>query len=838
MGEWRFSRRCVDGLPTLGAEHRPASAESTGDPQDRGRTEVSVEWRLTYWGQFSVEAVQMTLRALREHRHRVPGCAFDTVVSAGSDGHQRIYFRESEVQREIGRARRLIADRSGIRRFCGASARTEERLRRFWTDVTWTQRTPNRELGEIYLEGNRHIQRLIAFYQLSSNHLSPDSVVAIPPALLTDAYNARDVLQCLVAPNMRGLDVKSEEVAWLRLCERWQAGAQRADVMDAIESHVERFAHLAPGGPDDAFSVASLVVRLSETTADDIGLLRLRVERSRWLSATCEEVAEVCARRLNLETPLLEQCRSVAALSVARLSQRESLQFAFERRSHLGQLILTRLRLCAGHDFDERVMRYMTVEEISGALMRGTPPDVSEVERRRSGFMMELDELRIRSWTGVQAWEREANLALPRAAPTAAQRTPRAGGGLGEASAPDVRLVGTVVSGSRAGVGRALILLKDRSWKREDLRMNDLSGRVLVTEMLRPFMIPYCRGAAGIVTEEGGLASHAAVIARELRIPCVVGVADATSVLRADEPIFVSVRTGRVWRLSEHRLRRLTRGSHRIDDEAEPPVLPEDEPGDDAGEVPAIVRLGSAHGLGSADVGGKAIGIERLGPLAPRGVVLTTSGVRSLRRGAEAGTWLEEVLKGPVRDIGAETLAFRSSHPLEDGAGRSYAGLFASVLDVPASDPERWLRAIDRVLESTDPRRLRVYEDREDFPPPAVIIQAMVEPVLSGVALTSLSSRGREWTILEYVPGRLEALVGGQVAPLRSSAMRADHASTAADLVPPVPPGIVGTELIDQLLSTLHDLEDRCGRPQEVEWAVDDLGTLWLLQTRPFASAR
>ena len=56
-------------------------------------------------------------------------------------------------------------------------------------------------------------------------------------------------------------------------------------------------------------------------------------------------------------------------------------------------------------------------------------------------------------------------------------------------------------------------------------------GEVLVTHMTSPDWVPIMRRAAAIVTDAGGMTSHAAIVARELGVPCIVGAHDATRVL-------------------------------------------------------------------------------------------------------------------------------------------------------------------------------------------------------------------------------------------------------------------------------------------------------------------
>ena len=64
-------------------------------------------------------------------------------------------------------------------------------------------------------------------------------------------------------------------------------------------------------------------------------------------------------------------------------------------------------------------------------------------------------------------------------------------------------------------------------------------GEILVTHMTAPDWVPLMRRAAAIVTDSGGMTCHAAIVSRELGIPCVVGTGDATTRLRDGEDVTV-----------------------------------------------------------------------------------------------------------------------------------------------------------------------------------------------------------------------------------------------------------------------------------------------------------
>jgi pyruvate,water dikinase len=62
--------------------------------------------------------------------------------------------------------------------------------------------------------------------------------------------------------------------------------------------------------------------------------------------------------------------------------------------------------------------------------------------------------------------------------------------------------------------------------------------------MTRPDTIMACKKASAIVTDEGGITSHAAILSRELRIPCVIGAHNATQVLKTGDLIEVNANKG------------------------------------------------------------------------------------------------------------------------------------------------------------------------------------------------------------------------------------------------------------------------------------------------------
>jgi len=82
---------------------------------------------------------------------------------------------------------------------------------------------------------------------------------------------------------------------------------------------------------------------------------------------------------------------------------------------------------------------------------------------------------------------------------------------------------------------------------------NDISrfkpGQILVTRVTDPDWEPIMKIASGIITEVGGKTSHAAIVSRELHVPAIVGLTDATRLLKSGKQVTIDCteETGKVW---------------------------------------------------------------------------------------------------------------------------------------------------------------------------------------------------------------------------------------------------------------------------------------------------
>ena len=87
------------------------------------------------------------------------------------------------------------------------------------------------------------------------------------------------------------------------------------------------------------------------------------------------------------------------------------------------------------------------------------------------------------------------------------------------------------------------------------IKLDDLDkvseGDIIVTEMTMPDMVPAMKRASGIITDEGGMTSHAAIVSRELGVPAIVGTTNATTTLEDGQVVTLDGDKGAVLEGSE-----------------------------------------------------------------------------------------------------------------------------------------------------------------------------------------------------------------------------------------------------------------------------------------------
>ena len=177
------------------------------------------------------------------------------------------------------------------------------------------------------------------------------------------------------------------------------------------------------------------------------------------------------------------------------------------------------------------------------------------------------------------------------------------------------------------------------------------------------------------------------------------------------------------------------------------------------------------------------------------------------------------------------SLVVRSSSTVEDIGASSMAGQFKSVSGVVGWP--RFLEAVEVVLASA-------HAPGHGPPQPmAVLVQPELDPVLGGVLFGVDPVTGQEDRIvIEAVRGSPQALVSGTAAAQRIVCGRRGRVRSIDGRGPMAArragrPALLRPRQIRQLAALAQRTAEVFGAAQDIEWALDEHGSLWLLQSRP-----
>jgi len=176
----------------------------------------------------------------------------------------------------------------------------------------------------------------------------------------------------------------------------------------------------------------------------------------------------------------------------------------------------------SGHDVKDIMMFYST-QDIIKLFESGKPLEEDELKARREHYLLIFNKEGIRHHSGDKAKITKEQL-------------------IDEPE--DVDLIKGTVANKGHAIGKVKLVKTDDLRKISEIANTLTKEDILVTGMTNPNMVPLIEKVGAIVTDEGGMACHAAIISREFNIPCIVGCRIATKILKDREVIEVDANNG------------------------------------------------------------------------------------------------------------------------------------------------------------------------------------------------------------------------------------------------------------------------------------------------------
>lgn len=570
------------------------------------------------------------------------------------------------------------------------------------------------------------------------------------------------------------------------------------DINEIIDKHLEKYDYITIGYGSQPLAKEVLVERYKKIKNMDNNKLKEKIEEIESYPNKIMKQKEEVYKRLN-NRQLIELFDLAAKLGIMRDRKKallgKSVKFRNKIINQIGNKVLE----------EKENLRYYTMDDFYNLLILGKILDKEEIDKRKEGIyisniskMTSGMESREEYYNSVKSVDEDVNILKTRKG---------------------------VCASSGKVIGRARICLTfEESNKLEE-------GEILITYGTDfDFMNAIVKSKA-IITEEGGILSHASVISRELKKPCIIAFKGITKVLKNGDLIEVDATKGTVKLLDEQKkdnsITNLYEGIYRFDQK-----------------------------VNALEVGNKAYNLSLMtqkGLNVPEAYFLSTKFFRkilmeenklndyikysnNLEKYKDKIFELIDSVKIPesifkdILDFDKNTYAVRSSSSNEDGKNKSFAGQY--VTELFCGSMEFTINSIRKCWKSLLGIGLESYQDENSenlFG--GIIIQKMVNADYAGIVFTKDPvNNNSDCMIVECCKGVASKLVDNRVIPDRYSINKKTFNITSQGNNDNIP-----EEKIVELCNVGKELEEYYGCNVDIEWACRN-DNLYLIQCRPITT--
>ncbi|MDD5039999.1 MAG: PEP-utilizing enzyme [Patescibacteria group bacterium] len=422
-------------------------------------------------------------------------------------------------------------------------------LRRMYREISELKKldvanVPTRQLG---LFAQRYLKTLINVYgrfQTSVNWYTIGVEQELRQYLagkVSNTVKREDVLRSLVRPVKR-FEFEQEEIEWIRIVLEAQKhgafikklkdiGPQRAaavikkkypGLFQKIAVHQQQYEWLTADSNLQPYTVLDCVRNLQTMLHQQPRELKSKLHEleSRQRTVIREN------KRLLAQYRVSPTYRRLVAMLQEYAYTRFCIRFCWTQGMHFGMRLYH--EAARRSKINPELSQFCLTTEIVDCLIHGKQLPAADLRKRKTLYVLWLHNFKLELYTGLKA----RNLVRYVREHSRVERTGEVHGEIG--------------SPGRT-VGRVKVITYDKPLAPQIDEMK--KGDILVAGQTRPEIITACRKAGAIVTNEGGICSHAAVVSREFDIPCVIGTKVATDIFKDGDRVEVNANEGIVRRI-------------------------------------------------------------------------------------------------------------------------------------------------------------------------------------------------------------------------------------------------------------------------------------------------
>lgn len=401
----------------------------------------------------------------------------------------------------------------------------------------------SKELARLFMEANELHGKIFSYYVVSQPYRMKLFEAQIISELEKRVATSRiDSYMAVLGASTEPTKITNEESDWLNFIIKYKSKYPSAslniktlknnhpDMYADLMKHFENYKVLTLGDGNWKYNLKYFLHNLSIDYKKSLDVLKQRRKTINDHQKVAEKHRQELIDELYLNAQTIENLDFLAKMGHKRLVMRIEGWIPFIPTVIKLDIALS---ISLGHsEEDGPLLNFMDPEEIKNIIENGTAIS-SEVLIKRIGakkeFLILHDNGNYRIYYGAQAGTMFKELVPP----------------INHNSTTELK-GSTAVRGLIRGTACVYTWGDDIDVKMKTIQKH----QILIAGQTRPAMMPIIRLAKGIVTDEGGVTSHAAIISRELGIPSVIGTLYATQVFKDGDPVELDADNGVVRKLS------------------------------------------------------------------------------------------------------------------------------------------------------------------------------------------------------------------------------------------------------------------------------------------------
>ncbi len=383
------------------------------------------------------------------------------------------------------------------------------------------QQYSNKQLWQVYLEHDKLHTKLYTYGWLpvSVDMFHNNFTNKLKSYLYSVCDSKEEAEQAFIiftTPSRKTI-VADEREDFLNIYEKYKKYLNKKNMPDALsaalQKHAEKWGHLGYiyAGNVEAFGVRHYLNELKDLAKSKVNSRALLRKEKQQLAIAKQKQAKLY-KKLKVSPLYRRLFQAAQDFALSKLVRRHAqLHTLYSLHTSLLPEISKRL------DLSRYEVQFMLKGEIKEALLKGKY-NKKDIAKRLQHCVLYAEKgfEKIYQGQGEKALRAKVNIKIDKNIKEFSGQTAQPGYGKGKV--------------------KIIFRAKDMG------KMN--KGDILVSVATDPDVVPAMKKAAAIVTEQGGITSHAAIVSRELGIPCIIGTKIATSVLKDGDMVEVDATKG------------------------------------------------------------------------------------------------------------------------------------------------------------------------------------------------------------------------------------------------------------------------------------------------------